>query len=107
MKTPVPLVLLLALAPSIAPSQATDPHRWVRVLTTQGETVDLDTAAIARADRSTTVWLRWDFDRTGPELSAEYWVEQVEIDCQAPRARVLSAMRVRPSGSRGSVPSLG
>jgi hypothetical protein len=100
MKTQASLVVLLAsiLAPSMAPCQVATSHHWVRLLTTQGETVDLDTAAVGRRDGSFIVWLRWDFDRHGPEFGAEYRVEQVEVDCRGLRQRVLNAFdsRKRP-----------
>src|SRR2546430_4428557 len=65
MKTHVSLVGLLTsiLAPSMAPCQVATSHHWVRLLTTEGETVDLDTAAVGRGDDSFIVWLRWDLDR--------------------------------------------
>src|SRR6266513_2866797 len=97
MKTQVSLVVLLTciLAPSMAPCQVAPPHHWVRVLTTEGETVDWDTAAVGRRDGSFIVWLRWDFDRHGPEFGAEYRVEQVEVDCRGRRQRVLNAVDSR------------
>jgi hypothetical protein len=89
----VSLVVLLTsiLAPSMAPGQVATSRHWVRLLTTEGETVDLDTAAVGRRDGSFIVWLRWDFDRHGPEFGAEYRVEQVEVDCRGLRQRVLNA----------------
>src|SRR3989454_10417704 len=47
MKAQVSLVGLLTsiLAPSMAPCQVATSHHWVRLLTTEGETVDLDTSA--------------------------------------------------------------
>ena len=97
MKTQVSLVVLLTsiLAPSIAPCQVATSRHWVRLLTTEGETVDLDTAAVGRRDGSFIVWLRWDFDRYRPEFGAEYRVEQVEVDCRGLRQRVLSAFDSR------------
>ena len=97
MKTQVSLVVLLTsiLAPSMAPCQAATSRHWVRLLTTEGETVDLDTAAVARRDGSFIVWLRWDFDRHRPESGAEYRVEQVEVDCQGLRQRLLNAVDSR------------
>ncbi len=97
MKPQASLVVLLTsiLAPSIAPCQVATPHHWVRVLTTEGETVDLDTAAVGRRDGSFIVWLRWDLDRHRPEFRAEYRVEQVEVDCRGLRQRVLNAFDPR------------
>jgi len=97
MKTQVSLVVLFAsiLAPSMAPCQAATSRHWVRLLTTEGETVDLDTAAVGRRDGSFIVWLRWDFDRHGPQFGAEYRVEQVEVDCRGLRQRVLNAFDSR------------
>src|SRR5438034_8158252 len=97
MKTQVSLVVLLTsiLAPSMAPCQVAPSRHWVRLLTTEGETVDLDTAAVGRRDGSFIVWLRWDFDRHGPELGAEYRVEQVEVDCRGLRQRVLKTVDSR------------
>ena len=91
MKALVALTLALApvVAPSSAPAQGDEPRRWVRLLTTQGETVDLDTATVGRRDGLFVVWLRWDFDRHGSDLVAEYSVEQIEVDCRAQRERVL------------------
>src|SRR2546426_7618722 len=96
MKTQVGLVVLLIyiLAPSMAPCQVATPRHWVRLLTTEGETVDLDTAAVGRRDGSFIVWLRWDFDRR-PEFGAGYRVEQVEVDCRGLRQRVLNALDSR------------
>jgi len=94
MKTQVSLVVLLTsiLAPSMAPCQVATSRHWVRLLTTEGETVDLDTAAVGRKDGSFIVWLRWDLDRpTGPHLKPSYRVEQVEVDCRGLRQRVLNA----------------
>ena len=88
----LPVALVSVLAPSSAPAQADAPRRWVRLLTTQGETVDLDTATIGRRDGNFVVWLRWDFDRHGAGLRAEYR-EQIEVDCHAQRERVLKASR--------------
>src|SRR2546422_2812273 len=97
MKTPVSLVVLLTsiLAPSMAPCQAATSRHWVRLLTTDGEMVDLDTAAVGRRDGSFVVWLRWDFDRYRPEFGAGYRVEQVEVDCRGLRQRVLKAVDSR------------
>jgi hypothetical protein len=97
MKTPVSLVVLLTsiLAPSMAPCQVATSRHWVRLLTTEGETVDLDTAAVGRRDGSFIVWLRWHFDRHRPEVGAEYLVEQVEVDCRGLRQRVLNALDSR------------
>ena len=97
MKTPLSLVVLLTsiLAPSIAPGQVATSRHWVRLLTTEGETVDLDTTAVGRRDGSFVVWLRWDFDRHGPEFRPEYRVEQVEVDCRGLRQRVLTAVDSR------------
>ena len=97
MKTQVSLVVLLTsiLAPSMAPCQVATPRHWVRLLTTEGETVDLDTAAVGRRDGSYVVWLRWDFDRYRPEFGAGYLVEQVEVDCRGLRQRVLKAVDSR------------
>src|SRR5467141_1727648 len=96
MKTQVSLVVLLTsmLAPSMAPCQIATPRHWVRLLTTEGETVDLDTAAVGRRDGSFVVWLRWHFDRR-PEFGAEYRMEQVEVDCRGLRQRVLNAVDSR------------
>jgi hypothetical protein len=96
MKTQVGLVVLLTciLAPSMAPCQVATPRHWVRLLTTEGETVDLDTAAVGRRDGSFIVWLRWNFDRR-PEFGAVYRVEQVEVDCRRLRQRVLSVFDSR------------
>ena len=95
MKALVALTLAFAsvLLPSSAPAQGDAPRRWVRLLTTQGETVDLDTTTVGRRDGLFVVWLRWDFDRHGPDSGAEY-VEEIEVDCRAQRERVLSARRV-------------
>ena len=97
MKTQVSLVVLLTsiLAPSMAPCQVATSRHWVRLLTTEGETVDLDTAAVGRRDGSFIVWLRWDFDRHGPEFEPAYRVEQVEVDCRGLRQRVLNAVDSR------------
>jgi hypothetical protein len=97
MKTQVSLAVLLTsiLAPSMAPCQVATSRHWVRLLTTEGETVDLDTAAVGRRDGSFIVWLRWDFDRHRPEIGAEYLVEQVEVDCRGLRQRVLNAFDSR------------
>ena len=97
MKTQVSLVVLLTsiLAPSMAPCQVATSRHWVRLLTTEGETVDLDTAAVGRTDGSFLVWLRWNFDRRGPEFGPEYRVEQVEVDCRGLRQRVLKAVDSR------------
>ena len=97
MKTQVSLVVLLTciLAPSMAPCQVATSRHWVRLLTTDGETVDLDTAAVGRRDGSFIVWLRWDFDRHRPEFGAEYRVEQVEVDCRGLRQRVLNVFDSR------------
>jgi len=97
MKTQVSLVVLFAsiLAPSMASCQVATPRHWVRLLATEGETVDLDTAAVGRRDGSFIVWLRWDFDRHGPQFEAEYRVEQVEVDCRDLRQRVLNAVDSR------------
>src|SRR2546430_3153393 len=94
MKTHVSLVGLLTsiLAPSMAPCQVATSHHWVRLLTTEGETVDLDTAAVGRGDDSFIVWLRWDLDRHRPEFGPEYRVEQLEVDCRGLRQRVLKAL---------------
>src|SRR5437667_9677539 len=93
MKTQVSLVVLLTsiLAPSMAPCQVATSRHWVRLLTTEGETVDLDTAAVGRRDGSFIVWLRWNFDQHRPEFGRGYRGEQVEVDCAAPRGRVLNA----------------
>ncbi len=97
MKTQVGLVVLLTsiLAPSMAPCQVATSRHWARLLTTEGETVDLDTAAVGRRDGSFIVWLRWDFDRHGPEFEPAYRVEQVEVDCRGLRQRVLNAVDSR------------
>ena len=97
MKTPVSLVVLLTsiLAPSMAPCQVLTSRHWVRLLTTEGETVDLDTTAVERRDGSFIVWLRWDFDRHRPEFGAGYLVEQVEVDCRSLQQRVLKAVDSR------------
>ena len=97
MKNQVSLVALLTsiLAPSMAPCQVATSRHWVRLLTTEGETVDLDTAAVGRRDGSYVVWLRWDFDRYRPEFGAGYLVEQVEVDCRGLRQRVLKAVDSR------------
>ena len=97
MKTQVTLVVLLTsiLAPSMAPCQVTTSRHWVRLLTTEGETVDLDTAAVRRRDGSFIVWLRWDFDRHRPELGPAYLVEELEVDCRDLRQRVLNAFDSR------------
>ena len=97
MKPQVSLVVLLTsiLAPSMAPCQGATSRHWVRLLTTEGETVDLDTAAVGRRDGSFIVWLRWDLDRHRPEFGAEYRVEQVELDCRRLRQRVLHAFDSR------------
>ena len=97
MKTQVSLVVLLTsiLASSMAPCQAITSRHWVRLLTNEGETVDLDTAAVGRRDGSFVVWLRWDFDRHRPEFGPGYRVEQVEVDCRGLRQRVLSAFDSR------------
>ena len=97
MKALVAITLAFAsvLAPSSAPAQSDAPHQWVRLLTTQGETVDLDTAAVGRRDGLFVVWLRWDFDRHGPDLGAGYLVEQLEVDCRTQRERVLNAVDSR------------
>ncbi len=97
MKTQVSLVVLLTsiLAPSMAPCQVATSRHWVRLLTTEGETVDLDTAAVRRSNDSFIVWLRWDFDRYRPEFGAGYLVEQVEVDCRGLRQRVLKAVDSR------------
>ena len=91
------MVVLLTsiLAPSMAPCQVATSRHWVRLLTTEGETVDLDTAAVGRRDGSFIVWLRWDFDRHRPDFGAEYLVEQVEVDCRGLRQRVLNAFDSR------------
>src|SRR2546429_6317339 len=97
MKTPVSLVVLLTsiLAPSMARCQVATSRHWVRLLTTEGETVDLDTAAVRRRDGSFIVWLRWDLDRHRPEFGPEYRVEEVEVDCRGLRQRVLNAFDSR------------
>ena len=97
MKTQVSLVVLLTsiLAPSMAPCQVATSRHWVRLLTTEGETVDLDTAAVGRRDGSFIVWLRWNFDRHRPEFGPGYRVEQVEVDCRGLRERVLNAFDSR------------
>ncbi len=97
MKTQVSLVVLLTsiLAPSMAPCQVATSRHLVRLLTTEGETVDLDTAGVGRRDDSFIVWLRWDVDRHRPKFGAEYRVEQVEVDCRGLRQRVLSAFDLR------------
>ena len=97
MKTQVSLTVLFAsiLAPSMAPCQVAASRHWVRLLTTEGETVDLDTAAVGRGDDSFIVWLRWDLDRHRPEFGAGYRVEQVEVDCRRLRQRVLTAFDSR------------
>ncbi len=97
MKTQVSLVLLFAsiLAPSLAPCQVATSRHWVRLLTTEGETVDWDTAAVGRGNGSFIVWLRWDVDRQRPRVRAEYRVEQVEVDCRGLRQRVLTAFDSR------------
>src|SRR5436190_134431 len=97
MKNQISLVVLLTsiLAPSMAPCQVAASRHWVRLLTTEGETVDLDTAAVGRRDGSFMVWLRWDFDRHRPERGPEYRVEQVEVDCRRLRQRVLTAFDSR------------
>src|SRR6266545_4722879 len=97
MKTQVGLAVLLTsiLAPSMAPCQVVTTRHWVRLLTTEGETVDLDTAAVGRRDGSFIVWLRWNFDRRRPEFGAGYRVEQVEVDCRGLRQRVLKAVDPR------------
>ncbi len=97
MKAQESLVVLLTaiLAPSMAPCQVATSRHWVRLLTTVGETVDLDTAAVGRRDGSFIVWVRWDFDRHQPEFRAEYRVEQVEVDCRGLRQRVLNAFDSR------------
>ena len=97
MKTQVSLVVLLTsiLAPSMAPCQVATSRHWERLLTTEGETIDLDTAAVGRRDGSFIVWLRWDFDRHGPEFEPAYRVEQVEVDCRGLRQRVLNAFDSR------------
>ena len=97
MKTQASLVVLLTsiLAPSMAPCQVTTSPHWVRLLTTEGETVDLDTAAVGRRDGSFIVWLRWDFDRHRAAFGPEYRVEQVEVDCRGLRQRVLNAFDSR------------
>ncbi len=97
MKTQVNLVALLTslLAPSMAPCQVVPSRHWVRLLTTEGETVDWDSAAVGRRDGSFIVWLRWDVDRQRPKVRAEYRVEQVEVDCRGLRQRVLTAFDSR------------
>src|SRR6266481_8761578 len=97
MKTQVSLVVLLTsiLAPSMAPCQVATSRHWVRLLTTEGETVDFDSAAVGRTDGSFLVWLRWNFDRRRPEFGPEYRVEQVEVDCRGLRQRVLKALDSR------------
>ncbi len=97
MKTQVSLVALLTsiLAPSMAHCQVATSRHWVRLLTTEGETVDLDTAAVGRRNGSFIVWLRWDVDRQRPRVRAEYRVEQVEVDCRGLRQRVLTVFDSR------------
>src|SRR5947207_8820885 len=97
MKTQVSLVALLTslLAPSMAPCQVATSRHWVRLLTTEGETVDLDTGAVGRRNGSFIVWLRCDLDRQGPQFGPEYRVEQVEVDCRGLRQRVLTAFDSR------------
>src|SRR2546423_5611848 len=97
MKTQISLVVLLTsiLVPSIAPCQVATSRHWARLLTTEGETVDWDSAAVGRRDGSFIVWLRWDLDRHGPEFEPAYRVEQVEVDCRGLRQRVLSALDSR------------
>lgn len=98
MKTQVSLVVLFTsfLAPSMAPCQVATSRHWARLLTTEGETLDWDTAAVGRRDGSFIVWLRWDFDRPiRRSLEPSYRVEQVEVDCRGLRQRVLNAFDSR------------
>ncbi len=97
MKTQVSLTVLFAsiLAPSMAPCLVAPARHWVRLLTTEGETVDWDSAAVGRRDGSFIVWLRWDVDRQRPRVRPEYRVEQVEVDCRDLRQRVLTAFDSR------------
>src|SRR5437588_11315835 len=97
MKTQVSLALLLTsiLAPSMAPCQVATSRHWVRLLTTEGETVDLDTASVGRRDDAFVVWLRWDLDRHQTEFGPGYRVELVEVDCRGLRQRVLRAFDSR------------
>jgi surface-adhesin protein E len=103
MKTHVRLAVLLAsiVAPSMAPCQVATSHGWVRLLTTQGEAVDLDTLTVGRTDGSFIVWLRWDFDRHRPAWRTAYRVEQVEVDCRGRRERMLSATTPAPPNPLG------
>src|SRR2546429_6369027 len=97
MKTQVGLVVLLTsiLTPSMAPCQVATSRHWVRLLTTEGETVDLDTAAVGRRDRSYVVWLRWDFDRYRHEFGGGDPVEHDEIERRRAPPRVLKTVDSR------------
>jgi len=82
------LVLLNLSTTRVAAAQSTRPHRWVQLIATASEAIDLDTATAQRTDGLRRVWLRWDVDRWG--LLAQYQLEHREVDCARGLTRVLA-----------------
>jgi hypothetical protein len=100
MRTPFIALLSVAILPAVCGAQGRAGARWTPLLVTVGETVDIDFAAVERTNGTVLTWLRWDLDRNGPELTGEYRVERVELDCAHARIRVLGAWLVPRPGAR-------
>ncbi len=91
---PAYVSLLALLLPTHLRSQQ---HHWARLIVTEAEEVDIDTATIVNASTSRRAWLRWTFDRAAMRtfsVSPPYHVELVEINCVTLESRVLAATEI-------------
>ena len=104
MRAPFIAFLSVAILPAVCGAQERAGARWTPLLVTVGETVDIDLTAVERSNGTVVTWLRWDLDRNGPELTGEYRVERVELNCAHARIRVLSASLVPRTGARKAGP---
>lgn len=100
MRTPFIAFFFVVSLPVVCSGQAHTGARWTPLLVTAGETVDIDLTALERTNGTVVTWLRWDLDRSGPEVAGEYRIEHVELDCARARIRVLDASRVPRAGAR-------
>ena len=100
MRAPFIALLSVAILPAVCGAQGRAGARWTPLLVSVGETVDIDLTAVERTNGTVLTWLRWDMARNGPELTGEYRVEHVELDCAHGRIRVLGASLVRRPGAR-------
>jgi len=99
MRAPFIAFLSVAILPVLCSGQARTGARWTPLLVTAGETVDIDLTAPERTNGTVVTWLRWDLDRSGPEVAGEYRIEHVELDCARARIRVLDASRIPRAGA--------